>query len=163
MEGWLYKESKRSGDWKRRYFVLRDKQLFYYGDDECAMLCGEFLLKDAIAWKEPDDQPGHRGRLGNKFTVSSPNRVLELAGETCEVASGWVEAIDKAVERNETQLAAEQIFDEQEIKVYLPDSTFYVLRIDAETTAADVAHATAEKVGLANLLDHFALIELSGM
>ena len=69
-------------------------------------------------------------------------------------------SVDKAVERNETQLAAEQIFDEQEIKVYLPDSTFCVLRIDAETTAADVAHATAEKVGLANLLDHFALIEL---
>ena len=160
-EGYLFKESKRTGHWKRRYFVLCGKQLLYYMDDECALLCGEFQLRDAIAWKQGDEQLGIKGHRGNKFSVCSPNRVLELAAEDLETAKLWVNAIDSAVERRETQVAAAKVFDDREIKVYLQDSTFQVLRIEENATAADVATQMAAQIGLDTNLDQFALVELT--
>ena len=58
--------------------------------------------------------------------MCSPNRVLELAGEDLETARLWVNAIDGAVERRETQVPATKVFDDSEIRVYLQDSTFQV-------------------------------------
>ena len=52
--------------------------------------------------------------------------MLELAGEDLETARLWVNAIDGAVERRETQVPATKVFDDSEIRVYLQDSTFQV-------------------------------------
>lgn len=160
-EGYLHKESKRTSHWKRRYFVLCGKQLLYYMDDDCALLCGEFKLKDAIAWKQSDDQLGIKGERGNRFSVCSPNRVLELAADDKEMAKLWVNAIDSAVERSEAEIAVKQVFDDKEIRVYLQDSTFQVLRIDEGATAADVAGEMAQRIGLETKLEQFALVELT--
>ena len=53
-EGYLFKESKRTGHWKKRYFVLCGKQLLYYMDDEFALLCGGKFSREKCASVSPN-------------------------------------------------------------------------------------------------------------
>ena len=105
--GWLLKASHNSDRWHHRFFLLRDGLLSYYADDSCKAIKGEMTLTvNCTVDAEDTAQLGlpseHEGRPVVPFVLRGDgSRSLRLGAPTEEAASGWVDALECAVEEEE--------------------------------------------------------------
>lgn len=90
--GWLYKRSKATKKWRRRWFVLRANQLVYYKDESEYKAEGMINTADIMSVAMLADQkPNH-------FALFTNNKNFHLRGDNTPDAEAWVDVIRQAAD-----------------------------------------------------------------
>ncbi|KAM4611997.1 LOW QUALITY PROTEIN: diacylglycerol kinase delta [Polymixia lowei] len=98
-EGILLKQTSSFQRWKRRYFKLRGRTL-YYAKDSKSLIFDEVDLSDASV-----AETGTKN-INNSFTVITPFRKLMLCAESRKEMEDWITAL-KSVQKWETYEASQ--------------------------------------------------------
>eukprot|EP00002_Diphylleia_rotans_P016510 TRINITY_DN3213_c0_g1_i3.p1 TRINITY_DN3213_c0_g1~~TRINITY_DN3213_c0_g1_i3.p1 ORF type:complete len:113 (-),score=15.12 TRINITY_DN3213_c0_g1_i3:548-886(-) len=85
-------------NWKRRFFVLTDKALYYYEDHESAKPKGLIMLS-----KECGVRRAESGDVPFLFIIRTPGRVYYLQGENVDDVHGWIGSIGGCIVRPSTR------------------------------------------------------------
>lgn len=90
--GWLYKRSRTTKKWSRRWFVLRANQLVYYKDEseyktEWMISTADIMSVAMLA----DQKPNH-------FALFTNNKNFHLRADNTPDAEAWVDVIRQAAE-----------------------------------------------------------------
>ncbi|CDQ70627.1 unnamed protein product [Oncorhynchus mykiss] len=93
-EGILLKQTSSFQRWKRRYFKLRGRTL-YYAKDSKSLIFDEVDLSDASVAETSTKN------INNSFTVITPFRKLMLCAESRKEMEDWIGAL-KSVQKWET-------------------------------------------------------------
>uniref|UniRef100_A0A8C4GDZ9 Diacylglycerol kinase n=1 Tax=Dicentrarchus labrax TaxID=13489 RepID=A0A8C4GDZ9_DICLA len=99
-EGILLKQTSSFQRWKRRYFKLRGRTL-YYAKDCKSLIFDEVDLSDASVAETSTKN------INNSFTVITPFRKLMLCAESRKEMEDWISAL-KSVQKWETYEVASQ-------------------------------------------------------
>ncbi|KAJ8255449.1 hypothetical protein GJAV_G00204990 [Gymnothorax javanicus] len=97
-EGLLLKQTSSFQRWKRRYFKLRGRTL-YYANDSKSLIFDEVDLSDASVAETSTKN------INNSFTVITPFRKLMLCAESRKEMEDWISAL-KSVQKWETYEAS---------------------------------------------------------
>ncbi|KAI1898206.1 hypothetical protein AGOR_G00069960 [Albula goreensis] len=97
-EGLLLKQTSSFQRWKRRYFKLRGRTL-YYAKDSKSLIFDEVDLSDASVAETSTKN------INNSFTVITPFRKLMLCAESRKEMEDWISAL-KSVQKWETYEAS---------------------------------------------------------
>ncbi|KAA8896484.1 hypothetical protein TRICI_006889 [Trichomonascus ciferrii] len=90
--GWLYKRSKATKKWSRRWFVLRANQLVYYKDESEYKAEGMINTADIMSVAMLADQkPNH-------FALFTNNKNFHLRADNTPDAEAWVDIIRQAAD-----------------------------------------------------------------
>ncbi|CEM02918.1 unnamed protein product [Vitrella brassicaformis CCMP3155] len=93
MSGWLSKVGQKLGMMKQRYFVLRDRLLYYYASDRDRLPRGVIFVSGSYVRAHRSDDASKR--LG--IEIKSPNeRVRYLYCNSAQDREEWVQALVKA-------------------------------------------------------------------
>uniref|UniRef100_A0A8B9LBF7 Diacylglycerol kinase n=1 Tax=Astyanax mexicanus TaxID=7994 RepID=A0A8B9LBF7_ASTMX len=98
-EGLLLKQTSSFQRWKRRYFKLRGRTL-YYAKDSKSLIFDEVDLSDASVAETSTKN------INNSFTVITPFRKLMLCAESRKEMEDWIGAL-KSVQKWETYEASQ--------------------------------------------------------
>ncbi|XP_076018563.1 diacylglycerol kinase delta isoform X3 [Genypterus blacodes] len=98
-EGILLKQTSSFQRWKRRYFKLRGRTL-YYAKDSKSLIFDEVDLSDASVAETSTKN------INNSFTVITPFRKLMLCAESRKEMEDWITAL-KSVQKWETYEASQ--------------------------------------------------------
>ncbi|XP_066536492.1 diacylglycerol kinase delta isoform X2 [Hoplias malabaricus] len=98
-EGLLLKQTSSFQRWKRRYFKLRGRTL-YYAKDSKSLIFDEVDLSDASVAETSTKN------INNSFTVITPFRKLMLCAESRKEMEDWITAL-KSVQKWETYEASQ--------------------------------------------------------
>ncbi|KAG7464738.1 hypothetical protein MATL_G00168830 [Megalops atlanticus] len=98
-EGILLKQTSSFQRWKRRYFKLRGRTL-YYAKDSKSLIFDEVDLSDASVAETSTKN------INNSFTVITPFRKLMLCAENRKEMEDWISAL-KSVQKWETYEASQ--------------------------------------------------------
>ncbi|XP_076843600.1 diacylglycerol kinase delta isoform X2 [Brachyhypopomus gauderio] len=98
-EGVLLKQTSSFQRWKRRYFKLRGRTL-YYAKDSKSLIFDEVDLSDASVAETSTKN------INNSFTVITPFRKLMLCAESRKEMEDWISAL-KSVQKWETYEASQ--------------------------------------------------------
>ncbi|XP_062371681.1 diacylglycerol kinase delta isoform X6 [Sardina pilchardus] len=98
-EGLLLKQTSSFQRWKRRYFKLRGRTL-YYAKDSKSLIFDEVDLSDASVAETSTKN------VNNSFTVITPFRKLMLCAENRKEMEDWISAL-KSVQKWETYEASQ--------------------------------------------------------
>ncbi|KAK7170763.1 hypothetical protein R3I94_000847 [Phoxinus phoxinus] len=98
-EGILLKQTSSFQRWKRRYFKLRGRTL-YYAKDSKSLIFDEVDLSDASVAETSTKN------INNSFTVITPFRKLMLCAESRKEMEDWISAL-KSVQKWETYEASQ--------------------------------------------------------
>ncbi|KAM6949441.1 diacylglycerol kinase eta [Aplochiton taeniatus] len=98
-EGTLLKQTSSFQRWKRRYFKLRGRTL-YYAKDSKSLIFDEVDLSDASVAETSTKN------INNSFTVITPFRKLMLCAESRKEMEDWIGAL-KSVQKWETYEASQ--------------------------------------------------------
>ncbi|KAM3857541.1 diacylglycerol kinase eta [Diretmus argenteus] len=98
-EGILLKQTSSFQRWKRRYFKLRGRTL-YYAKDSKSLIFDEVDLSDASVAETSTKN------INNSFTVITPFRKLMLCAESRKEMEDWIGAL-KSVQKWETYEASQ--------------------------------------------------------
>uniref|UniRef100_A0A8C2H848 Diacylglycerol kinase n=1 Tax=Cyprinus carpio TaxID=7962 RepID=A0A8C2H848_CYPCA len=98
-EGLLLKQTSSFKRWKRRYFKLRGRTL-YYAKDAKSLIFDEVDLSDASVAETSTKN------INNSFTVITPFRKLMLCAESRKEMEDWISAL-KSVQKWETYEASQ--------------------------------------------------------
>uniref|UniRef100_A0A673KP86 Diacylglycerol kinase n=1 Tax=Sinocyclocheilus rhinocerous TaxID=307959 RepID=A0A673KP86_9TELE len=98
-EGLLLKQTSSFQRWKRRYFKLRGRTL-YYAKDSKSLIFDEVDLSDASVAETSTKN------INNSFTVITPFRKLMLCAESRKEMEDWISAL-KSVQKWETYEASQ--------------------------------------------------------
>jgi serine/threonine protein kinase len=99
-EGFLLKKGGCKGgrkNWKRRYFVIKERCLFYYKESKETLL-GVLMLDDGIVDKVKSEDIGTKIRQSMwLFSILTTERQIYLAAESEKEGLQWVEALRKCI------------------------------------------------------------------
>lgn len=94
--GYLYKQGKGlvGRGWKKRWFELRNSNLFYFLDRGGKNM-GSVNLASATSILA-------KGKSGGKFvfTITCPDRVWSIAAESSSTRDSWIAALEGIIERS---------------------------------------------------------------
>eukprot|EP00808_Paulinella_micropora_P016283 g16184.t1 len=102
-QGWLWKKSpaglKGFRRWQKRWFVIGQKAITYYTKETDIKPLGSIPLLQIVACEYIPDK-----RIGCRFDIRMKNmRVYAMDGSFVEDARSWVLAINRAVQRAQTE------------------------------------------------------------
>jgi len=92
-DGYLTKQGGGIKTWKRRYFILKDKTLFYYKTPKDQVYTGKLELEANSVVKE---EPLKRKTM---FSITTSKRVYYMYAEKVEQMKEWVSAIQNSLSR----------------------------------------------------------------
>eukprot|EP00761_Pharyngomonas_kirbyi_P014269 gb/GECH01014299.1/.p1 GENE.gb/GECH01014299.1/~~gb/GECH01014299.1/.p1 ORF type:complete len:778 (+),score=248.19 gb/GECH01014299.1/:1-2334(+) len=90
--GWITKQGARVRNWRKRYFILKDNYLFYYGDEKASEPKGFLRLDDC----EVDEVPKEESKKDFAFKVACAGRTLYAFTASQQETTAWIFAIRKA-------------------------------------------------------------------
>lgn len=92
-DGYLTKQGGSIKTWKRRYFILKGRTLYYYKTPKDQELTGKLELEPSSLVKE---EPGKK--KPNLFSITTAKRIFFMFPDSAEEVKGWVDAIAKGIE-----------------------------------------------------------------
>jgi len=92
-DGYLTKQGGSIKTWKRRYFILKGRTLYYYKTPKDQELTGKLDLEPSSLVKE---EPGKK--KPNLFSITTAKRIFFMFPDTAEEVKPWVEAVSKGIE-----------------------------------------------------------------
>jgi len=93
-DGYLTKQGGSIKTWRKRYFVLKDKSLYYYKTPKDPIITGKIELEPTSLVKE---EPGKK--KPNMLSVTTAKRIFFMYTEKPEEVKPWIEAIQKGIEK----------------------------------------------------------------
>jgi len=93
-DGWLTKQGGSIKTWKKRYFVLKDKTLYYYKTQKDSQITGKIDLEPTSLVKEEQGK-----KKPNLFSITTAKRIFFMFADKPEEVKGWVDAISRGIER----------------------------------------------------------------
>jgi len=93
-EGWLTKQSAWLKDWRRRYFILKGKSLFFCKSEYSAPH-GMIDLASCTTVKSAD----MKARKKNSFEISTPDTTFLLYADTEKEKDDWIGSVGRAIVR----------------------------------------------------------------
>lgn len=94
-DGFLTKQGGSIKTWKRRYFILKGKTLYYYKSPKDQTITGRIDLEPSSLVKE---EPEKKKAATNMFSVTTAKRIFFMFPDKPEETEGWVAAIQKGIE-----------------------------------------------------------------
>lgn len=92
-DGYLTKQGGAIKTWKKRYFVLKDRTLYYYKTPKDQMFTGKLELEGSSQIRE---EPQKKKTM---FSISTAKRIYYMYADKPEEMKEWVEALSKAVSK----------------------------------------------------------------
>lgn len=103
-DGWLTKQGGSIKTWKKRWFVLKGQQVYYFKSNKDNVVTGVIDLEpDSFVKEEPAAK-----KKKNMFSVGTKKRIFFIAAETPEDMTSWIEAIKTAIKPAPTAVAVAQ-------------------------------------------------------
>eukprot|EP01116_Phalansterium_solitarium_P016713 TRINITY_DN3948_c0_g1_i1.p2 TRINITY_DN3948_c0_g1~~TRINITY_DN3948_c0_g1_i1.p2 ORF type:complete len:488 (+),score=180.43 TRINITY_DN3948_c0_g1_i1:157-1620(+) len=101
-EGWLTKVGGSVKTWKKRYFVLKDRTLYYYKTPKDVVFTGKLDLEPGSIVKEDSGK-----KKPNLISITTSKRVffmhpVEEKEKGTEVMRAWIEAISRGIDKAKT-------------------------------------------------------------
>ena len=95
--GFLFKMGGSVKSWKRRYFILKDINLYYFKDQSLKENLGMIPIVDCVVTKEETgpDQPGFYFNLKLPDSSNAKRNDFLIAAETDKERSDWIAEINK--------------------------------------------------------------------
>lgn len=94
-DGYMTKQGGSYKNWNKRYFILKDRFLYYYKTPKDTVFTGKIDLESNSVVKE---EPGIK-KSPNIFSISTSRRIFFMYPEKLEEVKGWLDAINKSIER----------------------------------------------------------------
>lgn len=94
-DGYMTKQGGSYKNWNKRYFILKDRALYYYKTPKDTVFTGRIDLEARSAVKE---EPGIK-KSPHTFSISTSRRTFYMYPEKMEEAKSWVDAIAKSIEK----------------------------------------------------------------
>lgn len=92
-DGWLTKQGGSIKTWKRRWFVLKGQNIYYFKTNKDTTLTGCIDLDPESFVKE---EPAAKKKK-NMFSVGTKKRIFFIAAESPEEMNSWIETIKSAI------------------------------------------------------------------
>eukprot|EP01115_Flamella_aegyptia_P012516 TRINITY_DN62681_c0_g1_i1.p1 TRINITY_DN62681_c0_g1~~TRINITY_DN62681_c0_g1_i1.p1 ORF type:complete len:461 (-),score=166.48 TRINITY_DN62681_c0_g1_i1:165-1547(-) len=92
-DGYLTKQGGTIKTWKKRYFILKDKTLFYYKTPKDQVFTGRLELEATSLVKE---EPQKKKTM---FSITTAKRIYYMYAERPEQMKEWVDAIAKSISK----------------------------------------------------------------
>jgi len=99
-DGYMTKQGGSIKSWKTRYFVLKDRVLYYYKTTKDQVFTGKIDIEPTSVVKE---EPGIK-KSANIFSVATSKRIFFMYPEKPEETKAWIDAITKCIEKSKTSL-----------------------------------------------------------
>jgi len=93
-DGYLTKQGGSIKTWKRRYFILKEKTLYYYKTPKDTFFTGKIELEPTSLVKEEQGK-----KKPNLFSITTAKRIFFMFPDKPEEVKGWVDAISNGIER----------------------------------------------------------------
>jgi len=93
-DGYLTKQGGSIKTWKRRYFILKEKTLYYYKNPKDHIFTGKIELEPTSLVKEEQGK-----KKPNLFSITTARRIFYMFADKPEEVKGWVDAISKGIEK----------------------------------------------------------------
>ncbi|KAL7720676.1 Protein kinase C [Entamoeba marina] len=106
-EGWLVKQGGGWKSWKRRWFVLENKTLFYYKDQLRLKLMGEIQICLAFSIAANDDISTKH--FSHVFSIRTPSRVFHISASTDAERDQWINTLLDSVHPEKSQPQSKSI------------------------------------------------------
>jgi len=92
-DGYMTKQGGSVKSWNKRYFVLKDKCLYYYKAPKDTVFTGRIDLEgNSVVRAEPDVK-----KSPNVFSISTPHRIFFMYPDRTEEVKGWIDSIQRAI------------------------------------------------------------------
>lgn len=92
-EGWLTKQGGSIRTWKKRYFILKGKTLYYYKTPKDLQFTGKIDLEPNSSVRDEQDK-----KRKGMFSISTTRRIFYMFPEKTEEFRLWMESIQKNIE-----------------------------------------------------------------
>jgi len=92
-EGWLTKQGGSIRTWKKRYFILKGKTLYYYKTPKDLQFTGRIDLEPSSSVRDEQDK-----KRKGMFSISTTRRVFYMFPEKTDELRLWMESIQKNIE-----------------------------------------------------------------
>ncbi|XP_011412890.3 pleckstrin homology domain-containing family A member 1 isoform X2 [Magallana gigas] len=110
-KGYCVKQGGVRKNWKRRYFVVNDKSLAYYSNDQSEEPLRLISKNDIVDVRKANTSPGMRDNL---FEVVTTKRTFYIQCDTPEDVQEWIAAIETLV-TNQTSHRKSDTVDSSEV------------------------------------------------
>jgi len=97
-DGYMTKQGGAVKTWKKRYFILKEKTLYYYKTPKDQVFTGKIDIEVNSVVKE---DPGKK--KPNLISLATSNRIFFMCPEKPEEMKEWIDAINKTIEKTKTQ------------------------------------------------------------
>jgi len=97
-DGYLVKQGGSIKTWKKRYFVLKGKVLYYYKTPKDSQFTGRIEIEPASLVKEELEKAKKKSKPG-LFSITTAKRIFFMYPDKQEETRAWVEAIQKGIEQ----------------------------------------------------------------
>jgi len=93
-EGYMTKQGGSFKSWKKRYFILKDRMLYYYKTPKDNSFTGKIDLESNSVVKEDPAR-----KKPNLIAITTSNRIFFMYPEKPEEMKEWIDAISKGIEK----------------------------------------------------------------
>jgi len=94
-DGHMTKQGGSYKNWNKRYFILKDRYLYYYKTPKDTMFTGRIDLEANSVVKE---EPGIK-KSPNIFSISTSRRIFFMYPDKTEEVKLWLDSIQKAIDK----------------------------------------------------------------
>lgn len=94
-DGYLTKQGGSIKTWKRRYFILKGRTLYYYKTPKDQTITGKIDLEPSSLVKE---EPAKKKGQPNLFSITTAKRIFFMFPDKPEDTKDWVDAVQKGIE-----------------------------------------------------------------
>eukprot|EP01118_Nematostelium_gracile_P019110 TRINITY_DN872_c0_g2_i2.p1 TRINITY_DN872_c0_g2~~TRINITY_DN872_c0_g2_i2.p1 ORF type:complete len:438 (-),score=129.48 TRINITY_DN872_c0_g2_i2:24-1337(-) len=147
-DGYLTKQGGSIKSWHKRYFILKDKTLYYYKTPKDTQITGKIDLEPTSSIKEET-----KGNKPNMFSLSISKRVFSMHADKgdagYEEIKSWIAHINKAIERTKPN------YNSNGPSTSMPTSNSYLPSnnnnsvetkpVGSKPTAIDMPHSTESR------------------
>jgi len=93
-DGYMTKQGGSHKNWNKRYFILKDRALYYYKTPKDNMFTGRIDIEANSVVKE---EPGIK-KSPNMFSISTSRRIFFMFPDKTEEVKAWIDSINKAIQ-----------------------------------------------------------------
>jgi hypothetical protein len=101
--GYLTKQGGSIKTWKRRYFILKDKTIYYYKTPKDIVFTGKIELESTSLVKDEQTQKKNQ----NMISIQTSKRVFLMFTDTPEEKKEWIDAISKSISKIKSRTITE--------------------------------------------------------